>query len=81
MIALVRPLRVLVEGGGETVAGLLAAGLVDEVYVFIAPRFLGGAGAPTGVAGLGWDTPEAGPRLRNVGVSQVGKDVLVHGWL
>ncbi len=37
----------MVEGGGGMIAALLAAGLVDEIHVYIAPLIFGGATAPT----------------------------------
>lgn len=37
---------VLVEGGGETVAGFSRAGLVDKMTLFYAPRFIGAGGVP-----------------------------------
>ena len=37
----------MVEGGGEMIAALLAVGLVDEIHAYIAPLIFGGATAPT----------------------------------
>ena len=48
--------RVLCEGGGRVAASLLAARLVDRIYLFIAPVFIGGDGVPAfplGAAGCG----------------------------
>lgn len=73
--------QLLVEGGGRTAAAFLEAGLVDEIYCFIALRFLGGAEAITSVEGRGWSSPAQGPRLRDVGVTRLGDDLLVHGHL
>lgn len=42
---------VLVEGGAELHAALIAAGLADELILYVAPLVLGGRGAR---AGLGW---------------------------
>src|SRR5690606_1069962 len=43
---------VLVEGGGETHASFLAAGLADEVELHVAPKVLGGrSGGPSWVGG------------------------------
>lgn len=46
--------RLLVEGGGEMNWELLHAGLVDEIYVTVAPVLLGGRDAPTLLEGDGW---------------------------
>lgn len=46
--------RVLVEGGGEVFYSLFEADLVDELTVFISPRLVGGADAPTLVDGPGF---------------------------
>ena len=43
----------LVEGGGVTAASFLAAGLVDRVTAYVAPKILGGVGARVPVAGEG----------------------------
>ncbi len=44
----------IVEGGAETLWSFFDARLVDRVAVFLAPRILGGARAPAGVAGKGF---------------------------
>lgn len=45
--------RLLVEGGGQLVARLFEADLVDQVLGYVAPRILGGRSAPTPVGGEG----------------------------
>ena len=45
--------RLLVEGGGKLVWQLFAAGLVDQVGGYLAPKIIGGQGAPTPVSGSG----------------------------
>jgi 5-amino-6-(5-phosphoribosylamino)uracil reductase len=56
-----RGVRTLVcEGGGEVCAHLFAARAVDEVYLTLVPRVLGGARAPTMVGGMGF-TPDGIP--------------------
>lgn len=44
-------ISVLVEGGGATHAGFLAAGLVDRLLLYVAPRAIGGKGAPAWLGG------------------------------
>ena len=45
--------RILVEGGGELNFSFLSQKLVDELYITITPRILGGRTAPTPVDGKG----------------------------
>jgi 2,5-diamino-6-(ribosylamino)-4(3H)-pyrimidinone 5'-phosphate reductase len=46
--------RLLVEGGGELVFSLFAAGRVDELSLFVGPTVIGGRDAPTIVDGDGF---------------------------
>ena len=68
----------LVEGGAETHGSFFAAGVVDRVAVFLAPRLLGGRQAPAAIGGPGFSL-KAGPRLADVAVERVGEDLLVTG--
>jgi diaminohydroxyphosphoribosylaminopyrimidine deaminase/5-amino-6-(5-phosphoribosylamino)uracil reductase len=69
-------LALLVEGGGETHAAFLEAGLVDRVAVFVAPLLLGGREATSLVGGPGRDLEEA-VRLGPLSVTALGDDLLV----
>jgi 5-amino-6-(5-phosphoribosylamino)uracil reductase len=64
----------LCEGGGILVADLFAARAVDELYLTVVPRILGGAAAPTLVAGAGFD-PEQIPDARLVALERVGDEL------
>jgi len=64
----------LVEGGPTLLAGMFAADQVDEAWVFVAPRILGGAAGTT-------EPLVEPPRLRIEEVSFPGGDVLVRGTL
>ena len=68
-------LHVLCEGGGELAASLLAAKLVDEAVIFLAPVFLGGDGVAS-VGGVGLRLGGL-PRWRVVEQRLCGGDVLV----
>ena len=72
--------QLLVEGGGKTAHAFLSKDLVDEVYLFVSPSFLG-SGGRSSVEGPGWTRPEKGPRLKGVTLSRVGDDGLIHGFV
>ena len=67
---------VWLEGGPTLAAAYLSAGLVDEVYAYIAPAFLG-AGIPA-VGDLGIATIADIYRLTTVDVTILGHDVRIH---
>ncbi|MFH0907703.1 MAG: bifunctional diaminohydroxyphosphoribosylaminopyrimidine deaminase/5-amino-6-(5-phosphoribosylamino)uracil reductase RibD [bacterium] len=69
-------LHVLCEGGGELAASLIKAGLVDEYFFFIAPKFMGGRKAVSALGGTGWLLKDA-PGVRFVSGESVGPDLLV----
>jgi 5-amino-6-(5-phosphoribosylamino)uracil reductase len=64
-------------GGGELVASLLEADLVDEVYLTLCPYLLGGKNAPTAVGGEGFLEAHA-PKLELVSVQPEGDEVFLH---
>lgn len=73
-------INVLAEAGGTLTASLFAEGLVNKVYAFVAPKVVGGAGAPGPVGGLGSATMDEAWALRLAAVERVGADVLLVGY-
>jgi len=71
--------RLLVEGGGDTIAGFLEQGLADRVLFFIAPKIIGGRNAVTSVEGKGVDKVSHAIELKNVQVEMIEGDILVSG--
>ena len=71
---------VVVEGGGALLGSLFDRGLVDKVCAFIAPVIVGGAAAPSPVAGEGVELIGDALRLRDVEVLRLGEDVAVVGY-
>jgi 2,5-diamino-6-(ribosylamino)-4(3H)-pyrimidinone 5'-phosphate reductase len=69
--------EVMVEGGGELIYSLFAAGLVDELTVFVGPVVVGGRDAPTLADGEGFVDPAAFPALNLVGVERLGEGVVL----
>jgi riboflavin-specific deaminase-like protein len=67
---------VLCEGGGVLNASLFAARAIDELHLTLVPRILGGADAPTLVAGEGFDL-DAIPDARLASVERVGDELFL----
>ena len=66
--------RVVCEGGAVLVAHLFEARAVDELYLTIVPRILGGTLAPTMVAGSGFD-PDRIPDGKLTSLERVGDEI------
>lgn len=71
---------VLLEGGGTLNAAALDSGIVDKVYVFIAPKIIGGVGAPTMVEGSGVTLLEEAVQLYHMNCTQMAGDLLVEAY-
>jgi riboflavin biosynthesis pyrimidine reductase len=67
---------VLCEGGGILVAQLFEARAVDELYLTLVPRILGGASAPTLVAGPGFD-PDQIPDARLASLEEIAGEIFL----
>ena len=70
---------VLIEGGGETAAAFLAAGLVDRVSFLIAPILIGGRDAVPAIGGLGAERLADAQRLTDISTEWVGPDLIYSG--
>lgn len=71
---------VLVEGGAELDWSIVEAGLVDEVYCFIAPKVIGGGTAKGPVGGAGFPKMADAFPLEIESVTRSGPDILVHAF-
>lgn len=72
---------VLVEAGGVLGWSLLAAGVVDKVLAFVAPKIVGGARAPTPIEGPGLDRMDQAVVLRDAVWTVFGADALLTGYV
>lgn len=67
----------MVEGGATVIASFLRARLVDDFYLYIAPKIVGG-GAPTLVEGAGAEREDDVLSLQLAGATMQGEGVLLH---
>jgi diaminohydroxyphosphoribosylaminopyrimidine deaminase / 5-amino-6-(5-phosphoribosylamino)uracil reductase len=72
---------VLSEAGGILSDGLLNAGVVDRLALFLAPKLIGGQEAPGLLKGLGIDRLAQARKIADLTVTTVGSDLLLEGSL
>jgi 2,5-diamino-6-(ribosylamino)-4(3H)-pyrimidinone 5'-phosphate reductase len=70
--------RLMVEGGGTLIAGLVRARLVDEIYTYIGSIVIGGKDAPTLADGPGWIKEAEFARLVLADVTRMDDGILLH---
>jgi diaminohydroxyphosphoribosylaminopyrimidine deaminase/5-amino-6-(5-phosphoribosylamino)uracil reductase len=74
-----RMTNILVEGGSRLMGNLFDLGEIDEVHVFLAPKLIGGADAPSALAGLGVAEMAEAISLDEVHVDVIDDNVHLHG--
>ncbi|WP_280587996.1 2,5-diamino-6-(ribosylamino)-4(3H)-pyrimidinone 5'-phosphate reductase [Halorubrum sp. Boch-26] len=67
--------RLMVEGGGEVIYSCFAAGLVDELHVYVGSTVIGGRDAPTLADGEGF--AESFPRLDLVDTERLDDGIVL----
>jgi diaminohydroxyphosphoribosylaminopyrimidine deaminase/5-amino-6-(5-phosphoribosylamino)uracil reductase len=70
---------ILVEGGGETAWSFISEKLVQKVYWFVAPKFIGGKNALTSLEGCGVKGVQKAIPVKNIKIKKMGCDFLVEG--
>jgi 2,5-diamino-6-(ribosylamino)-4(3H)-pyrimidinone 5'-phosphate reductase len=70
--------RLMVEGGGTLIAGLMKAGLVNEIYTFIGNIIIGGKDAPTIADGEGFIKESDFTRLTLLDAIRIDNGILLH---
>jgi diaminohydroxyphosphoribosylaminopyrimidine deaminase/5-amino-6-(5-phosphoribosylamino)uracil reductase len=73
--------RVLIEGGAFVNWEALAAGVVDKVFLYYAPKILAGAGAVPFAAGPGFGRMSDAAHLKSFRLHRFGEDFAVEGYL
>ena len=77
-----RPIMsLMIEGGSEVNASALEEGIVDKAVIFLAPRLIGGASAPSLIGGKGVEALGKSWDLKNISLERVGDDIMIVGYL
>ncbi len=70
---------ILAEGGASVHGAMIAAGLADELFLFISGRVIGDPTAPGWCGALGLKRLSDTPRLALTAPRSLGDDILIHG--
>ena len=69
--------RLMIEGGGELLYSVFAAGLADELTLYVGSVLIGGRDAPTLADGEGFTDPDEFPELTLTDVERIDDGVLL----
>jgi len=72
---------VIIEGGATVNGAALAANVVDKVFLYYAPKILGGAGSVPFAAGAEFRHLGEVPQVKHVHLHRFGDDIAVEGYL
>jgi diaminohydroxyphosphoribosylaminopyrimidine deaminase/5-amino-6-(5-phosphoribosylamino)uracil reductase len=72
---------VMLEGGSTIAFSALMNGIVDKVISFIAPKIIGGAGAPSPVGGTGMLRMDDAIGVKEWKYRKIGSDILIEGYI
>ena len=73
-------ISVFVEGGAETVGRFFDAKAVDKVFIFIAPKIIGGKLALSSVGAKGIAHLKEVLVLKDIGIERIKEDILISGY-
>jgi len=80
-LASLETMVLLVEGGGKVIGSFFDKGLVDKLFLFLAPRIIGGRNSPTWVEGKGISLLSQTPRIEVDSLRKIGEDLLLEGYV
>jgi diaminohydroxyphosphoribosylaminopyrimidine deaminase/5-amino-6-(5-phosphoribosylamino)uracil reductase len=72
---------ILLEGGGQVNAAALAAGVVDKIMMFFAPKIMGGDDGIPLFKGPGPETMDQCLAVQRLSLSRFGEDILLEGYV
>ncbi|MFQ6066370.1 MAG: bifunctional diaminohydroxyphosphoribosylaminopyrimidine deaminase/5-amino-6-(5-phosphoribosylamino)uracil reductase RibD [bacterium] len=74
-------MSLLVEGGGEVIGSFFEKRSVDKIFLFLAPRIIGGRTTLTWVEGKGVNSLKETPFIEINSVKKIGGDFLLEGYV
>ena len=72
---------ILIEGGGQVIGAALAAGIVDKLCFFYAPKILGGDDGIPICSGTGPQMMDDSVKVRRINVHRFDDDVMIEGYI
>lgn len=72
---------VLIEGGGAIHSSAIQHKIVNKIYAYIAPKFVGGKEALTPITGKGISHMKDAIYLKNLEIEKIGQDYLLTGYI
>lgn len=70
---------VLIEGGGAIISSAVFSKCVDDLYIFIAPKIIGGGNSVSVVGGRGVEKIADAVKVKNMRVKKIASDILITG--
>ncbi len=71
--------NLLIEGGGEVIGSAIHEKIVQELYMFVAPKIIGGKTSLSSVGGQGSRFLSQAANIRDLRVEAIGRDLLLRG--
>ncbi|MCU1297748.1 MAG: 5-amino-6-(5-phosphoribosylamino)uracil reductase [Acidobacteriaceae bacterium] len=72
---------VMIEGGSMVNWAALAAGVVDKLFLYYAPKILGGTDSIPFAGGAGFQSVREAPQIKDFRVHHFGEDLALEGYL
>lgn len=72
---------VMIEGGAMINWAAINSGVVDKIFLYYAPKLMGGSGAVPFASGVGFRHVADATRVRNVQLHRFGEDFAVEGYI
>lgn len=72
---------ILLEGGSSLNYTALRENIIDKIYSFISPKFIGGNEAKTPIGGQGISLMKDAVNLKNISIHNFSEDILIEGYI